>query len=232
MTTNTKETSAPDKAVVLLSGGMDSAVCLAIARQRGFSCHALSFDYGQRHRIELEAAKNVAESLGVADHAVIAFDLRRWGGSALTSNDIEVPQAGGKSPPVTYVPARNLIFLSFAASWAESIEARDVFIGVNSLDYSGYPDCRPKFIDAFTACANLGTRAADQGWEYDIHAPLQNMTKADIVRKGLDFGVDFSLTTSCYDPKPDGRPCGRCDSCSLRAKGFDEAKTDDPVIHQ
>ena len=212
----------------LLSGGLDSSTCLALARREGYECYALSFDYGQRHRIELEAAARVAQSLGAARHVVAHIDLRQIGHSALTS-ELAVPK--GRSPqdmshgiPVTYVPARNTIFLSFALAWAEVLEAPDIFIGVNALDYSGYPDCRPEFIEAFTRMANLATKAGVEGaLAIRIHTPLIRLSKAEIVKLGRDLGLDFSLTHSCYDPDPEGRPCGQCDSCLLRRKGFEEA---------
>ena len=223
------------KAVCLLSGGLDSSTCLAIARNEGYRCYALSFDYGQRHKIELAAAERVAKSLGVADHRVIRLDLRMFGGSALTS-DVEVPKGRplaemSRAIPVTYVPARNTIFLSFAMAWAEVLEASDVFIGANALDYSGYPDCRPEFLHAFERMANLATKAGVEGrTKLVIHAPLLDLSKADIVRKARDLGLDISLTHSCYDPDEFGRPCGQCDSCLLRAKGFAEAGFRDPVF--
>ena len=223
------------KAVVLLSGGLDSATALAIARREGFDTYALSFDYGQRHRIELDAAKRVAAALGARDHVVVAFDLRRFGGSALTS-DIAVPKdrtpaAMAHGIPVTYVPARNTIFLSFALAYAETLGASDIFIGVNALDYSGYPDCRPEFIAAFEAMANLATKAGVEGSQrLTIHSPLAAMTKADIVREGVALGVDYGLTMSCYDPSPQGAPCGACDSCVLRARGFAGAGVADPLL--
>jgi 7-cyano-7-deazaguanine synthase len=222
-------------AVVLLSGGLDSTTVLAIARAQGFVPHALSFRYGQRHAVELEAAARVAESQGVAEHVIAEIDLRRFGGSALTA-DLAVPK--GRDPgameqdiPVTYVPARNTVFLSFALAWAEVLEAGDIFIGVNALDYSGYPDCRPEYIAAFETLANLATAAGVEGRQrYRIHAPLIEMSKAEIIRAGLALGVDYGLTSSCYDPGPDGRPCGACDSCRLRAKGFAEAGVSDPLL--
>lgn len=220
------------KAVVLLSGGLDSATCLAIAKSEWFECYALSFDYGQRHECELLAAKTIAGAMGVADHVVIKIDLRKWGGSALTS-DIAVPDAGGAAGiPVTYVPARNIIFLSFATGWAEVLGAKDIFIGVNSVDYSGYPDCRPRFIEAFRQCANIGTKAEDEGWQFNIHAPLQTLDKSAIIRRGTALGVDYSLTHSCYNPGADGHACGRCDSCSIRRKGFEAAGIPDPTNYQ
>ena len=220
------------KAVVLLSGGLDSATVLAIARSEGFNVHALSFDYGQRHRIELDAAKRLAQRLG-ARHSVISFDLRQFGGSALTSESA-VPKDRASTEmstgiPITYVPARNTIFLSFALGLAEVIGASDIFLGVNALDYSGYPDCRPEFIAAFQALANLATKSGVEGQRFTIHAPLIQMTKAQIVAKGVELGVDYALTTSCYDPSPDGAACGRCDSCQLRRKGFAEAGIADPT---
>jgi len=212
------------RAVVLLSGGLDSATTLAIARREGFQCHALSFRYGQRHGAELEAAKRVAEHLGAAEHVILDIDLRQFGGSALTS-DIPVPKdrALDDTIPITYVPARNTIFLSFALAWAEVLGAQDIFIGVNALDYSGYPDCRPEYIAAFQKMAGLATKAGVEGSRLRIHTPLIHMTKAQIIRKGRELGVDFDMTLSCYDPSPTGAPCGRCDSCQLRAKGFAEA---------
>lgn len=222
-------------AVVLLSGGLDSTTVLAIARAQGFVPHTLSFRYGQRHAVELESAARVAASMGVAEHVVAEIDLRRFGGSALTA-DLAVPK--GRDPgemesdiPVTYVPARNTVFLSFALAWAEVLEAGDIFIGVNALDYSGYPDCRPEYIAAFETLANLATAAGVEGRQrYRIHAPLIEMSKAEIIRTGLALGVDYGLTSSCYDPGPDGRPCGACDSCRLRAKGFAEAGVSDPLL--
>jgi 7-cyano-7-deazaguanine synthase len=216
------------KAVCLLSGGLDSATCLAWARKRGYETYALSFDYGQRHRVELEAAKRVAEAMGAAAHRVAKIDLRVFGHSALT-DEIEVPKGRdeaemGHGIPITYVPARNTIFLSFALAWAEVLEANDIFIGVNALDYSGYPDCRPEFIEAFEAMANLATKTGVEGiTRVKIHTPLLKLSKADIVRMGLELGVPFGMTHSCYDPDWAGKPCGQCDSCLLRAKGFREA---------
>jgi 7-cyano-7-deazaguanine synthase len=211
------------KAVVLLSGGVDSATTLAMARAEGWVCHALTFDYGQRHRVELEAAKKVAASLGVEEPLVIRFDLRGIGGSALTS-DMEVPKTGVTGDiPVTYVPARNTIFLSFALGWAEALGAADIFIGATAVDYSGYPDCRPGYLRAFEEMANLATKAGVEGGvRFRIHAPLIEMSKAEIIRTGRELGLDYSLTWSCYDPRPDGTPCGECDSCRLREKGFRE----------
>jgi len=222
------------KAVVLLSGGLDSATVLAIARSQGYELYALSFRYGQRHVFELEAAARVAASIGVADHRTAAIDLRVFGGSALTS-DIEVPKGRTADEmshgiPVTYVPARNTIFLSFALAWAEVLGSSDIFIGVNALDYSGYPDCRPEFIEAFEKMANLATKAGVEGRQaLKIHTPLIALTKAQIIQKGLELGVDYALTSSCYDPSATGKPCGQCDSCVLRQKGFKENGIEDPV---
>jgi 7-cyano-7-deazaguanine synthase len=221
------------KAVVLYSGGLDSATTLAIARAEGFAPHTMSFDYGQRHSIELTRAAEYATRLGAAEHQVVRIDLRQIGGSALTS-DLAVPKdgAGENEIPVTYVPARNTIFLSFALAWAEVLGAFDIFIGVNALDYSGYPDCRPEYIAAFETMANLATRAGVQGeGRYRIHTPLIQLTKAQIIRRGLELGVDYGLTHSCYDPTPAGEACGRCDSCRLRLKGFREAGIEDPVAY-
>jgi 7-cyano-7-deazaguanine synthase len=225
------------KAVVLLSGGLDSSTVLAIARSQGYELYALSFSYGQRHIIELEAAKRVAASIGVADHRVAAIDLRVFGGSALTA-DIAVPKgrtAGEMEHgiPITYVPARNTIFLSFALAWAEVLGSSDIFIGVNALDYSGYPDCRPEFIEAFEKMANLATKAGVEGRQaLKIHTPLIALSKAQIVAKGVELGVDYGLTSSCYDPSPTGEPCGQCDSCLLRQKGFRENGLVDPLHYQ
>jgi 7-cyano-7-deazaguanine synthase len=226
---------AKPNAVVLLSGGLDSATALAIAVSEGYAAHAISFRYGQRHVVELECAARVAAALGAREHLIVDFDLRRFGGSALTA-DIDVPK--GRSPsdmahgiPVTYVPARNTIFLSFALACAETRGATDVFLGVNALDYSGYPDCRPEYIAAFERMANLATRAGVEGTQrFVLHTPLIALTKADIIRRGLSLGVDFALTCSCYDPAPDGAPCLRCDACLLRQKGFAEAGVADPLL--
>ena len=222
------------KAVCLLSGGLDSSTTLALARRDGFDCYALSFDYGQRHRVELDSAARVAKSLGAAQHLVVRMDLRVFGGSALTS-DIDVPK--GRLPaemtadiPITYVPARNTVFLSFALAWAEVLGASDIYIGVNALDYSGYPDCRPEYIEAYERLANLATKAGVEGTaRFQIHAPLLHLTKAEIIRAGAEAGVDFSLTHSCYDPTPEGLACGACDSCILRRRGFEEAGLRDPA---
>jgi len=222
-------------AVCLLSGGLDSSTCLALARREGYECYALSFDYGQRHRVELEAAARVAAALGAREHRTAVIDLRAFGGSALTA-EIDVPKHRsaadiGQGIPVTYVPARNTIFLSYALAWAEVLEASDIFIGVNALDYSGYPDCRPEFIHAFERMANLATKSGVEGrTRIEIHTPLIALGKAEIVRLAAELGLDFELTHSCYDPGLDGRACGECDSCLLRAKGFAEAGISDPVV--
>ena len=221
------------RAVCLLSGGLDSSVCLALAQRQGFECYALSFDYGQRHRVELESAARVAQSLGALRHLVMPIDLRVFGGSALTSK-IAVPKGRSAAQmaaeiPVTYVPARNTVFLSLALAWAEVLGCSDIFIGVNALDYSGYPDCRPEYIEAFEKMANLATKAGVEGrMGLKIHTPLIRLSKAEIVKLGAQLGLDFSLTHSCYDPDEAGRPCGQCDSCVLRRKGFDEAGVKDP----
>ncbi|HRO60068.1 MAG TPA: 7-cyano-7-deazaguanine synthase QueC [Burkholderiaceae bacterium] len=223
------------KAVVLLSGGLDSTTVLAIARSQGYEPCALSFRYGQRHAIELERARDVAQAMGVTNHVVAEIDLRVFGGSALTG-DAEVPKGRrgdeiGGGIPVTYVPARNTIFLSFALAYAEVLGATDIFIGVNALDYSGYPDCRPEYIEAYERMANLATRAGVEGGRpLKIHAPLSSMSKADIIREGVALGVDYSITCSCYDPGPEGQPCGGCDACLLRARGFAEAGLQDPLL--
>ena len=226
------------KAVVLLSGGLDSATTLAVANSEGFQCYALTFAYGQRHKREIEAAKKVAESLGAALHRIIDIDLVKFGGSALTDEAIDIPKDragldGLTQIPVTYVPARNTIFLSYALAWAEILDAFDIFIGVNSTDYSGYPDCRAEFIAAFEKTANLATAAAveDKG-RYIIHTPIIEMTKAQIIHTGTKLGVNYSLTHSCYDPDEQGRSCGRCDSCRLRLKGFAEAGHEDPIEYK
>ena len=224
------------KAVILLSGGLDSATCLALAREEGFSPYALSFRYGQRHEFELDSAKAVASSLGVSGHVITNIDLRAFGSSALT-DDIDVPKDSDKFSitediPITYVPARNTIFLSFSLAYAEVIGANDIYIGVNALDYSGYPDCRPEYINSFQNMANLATRAGVEGdGSIIIHTPLINMTKAEIIRKGTQLGVDYSLTHSCYDPKVDGTSCGHCDACLLRLKGFKEVGLTDPLTY-
>jgi 7-cyano-7-deazaguanine synthase len=222
-------------AVVLLSGGLDSTTTLAIAIDSGYEAYALSFDYGQRHHVEIEAARKVATALGVKDHRIAKIDMRVFGGSALTDN-IDVPKARSgeaiaEGIPITYVPARNTIFLSYALGWAEVLNAGHIFIGVNALDYSGYPDCRPEYIAMFEMLANLGTKAGVEGMRFQIHAPLIKMSKAQIVRKAADLKVDLSLTHSCYDPAADGRACGECDSCQLRRKGFEEAGLTDPIAY-
>ncbi len=222
------------KAVVLSSGGIDSTTVMAMAKHEGFEIHSLSFFYGQRHAVELEAARKVADTLGAARHLVINIDLNKIGGSSLT-NDMDVPKARdervmSREIPVTYVPARNTIFLSFALAWAELLESSDIFIGVTAIDYSGYPDCRPEYIHAFERMANLATRAGVEGiTKIKINTPLIRLTKAQIIKKGIGLGVDYSLTHSCYDPSPQGLACGRCDSCFLRKKGFKEAGIDDPT---
>ncbi|MEQ1887177.1 MAG: 7-cyano-7-deazaguanine synthase QueC [Bryobacteraceae bacterium] len=223
------------KAVVLLSGGLDSATVAALAIAEGFKVHAISFSYGQRHSIELESARQVASALNIAEHRVVSIDLRAFGGSALTA-DLGVPK--GRAPaemsdgiPITYVPARNTIFLSFALAWAEVLGAYDIYLGVNALDYSGYPDCRPEFIAAFETMANLATKAGVEGKiRMTIHVPLISMSKAEIIREGITLGVDYSLTSSCYDPSPTGVPCGQCDSCLLRMKGFADNGLQDPLL--
>ncbi|MBX3315353.1 MAG: 7-cyano-7-deazaguanine synthase QueC [Phycisphaeraceae bacterium] len=231
--------SAP-RAVVLLSGGLDSAVTLAVAQSQGLTCHAISFDYGQRHKIELEAARKIASHLHAADHRIIPLDLRLIGGSALTA-DIDVPKhgsggaaVGGQSGdpsaiPITYVPARNLVFLSIALGLAEVLAARDIFIGANAVDYSGYPDCRPAFIESFERTANLATKDGVEARPFRVRAPLIDLSKADIIRRGHELGLDLSLTTSCYDPDPRGLACGSCDSCRIRIKGFADANIPDPT---
>ncbi len=219
-------------AVVLVSGGLDSATALAVARSRGLECHALSFDYSQRHVVELDAARVVAKALGATSHRVVEVDLRAFGGSALTTDDIAVPREGTDGIPVTYVPARNTIFLSFALAFAEIIGAREIFIGANAVDYSGYPDCRPEFIEAFERLANLATKVGVEGESFHVRAPLMAMTKAEIIREGIRLGVDYGLTWSCYDPRhaPGGpRACGACDSCRIRRRGFVDAGVPDPT---
>ncbi len=229
---------ADKKAVILLSGGLDSATTLAIARSEAFECHALTFRYGQRHKREIEAAKKIADSLGAAEHRIIDIDLAQFGGSALTDSAIEVPKDrtdldNHDQIPPTYVPARNTIFLSYALAWAEVLRVFDIFIGVNTTDYSGYPDCRGEFITAFEKTANLATAAAVQHQgRYKIHTPIINMTKAEIILTGTELGVDYSLTHSCYDPDQQGRSCGRCDSCKLRLKGFAEAGLKDSIEYR
>jgi 7-cyano-7-deazaguanine synthase len=223
----------PSKAVILLSGGIDSSTALAVARERGFELYALTVDYRQRHRVELLAARRVAAALDVHEHRVIDLDLTAFGGSALTSA-IEVPKESNPASsaiPVTYVPARNTIFLSLALAWAEVLEAFHIFVGVNAIDYSGYPDCRPEFVSAFENLANLATKAGVEGARFHVEAPLINLTKAGIIRLGARLGLDYSITHSCYDPSPEGKACGRCDSCRIRRKGFLDAGITDPTIY-
>jgi 7-cyano-7-deazaguanine synthase len=221
------------KAVVLLSGGLDSATCLAIAKSEGFACHCLSVDYGQRHAAELAAAARVAAALGAAEHRVIHLDMAQFGGSALTDPGIAVPTAGVQPGiPVTYVPARNTIMLALALGWAEILGARDLFVGVNAVDYSGYPDCRPEFIRAFETLANLATKAGVEGHALTVHAPLIDLSKADIVRRGASLGIDYALTVSCYQADEAGRACGLCDACRLRRDGFAAAGLPDPTTYK
>ena len=226
----------PRPAVVLLSGGLDSTTVLAVARREGFTPYAMTFRYGQRHAVEIEAARRVASAHDVANHVVVDIDLRLWGGSALTG-DVAVPKDRDVAHPtdeipVTYVPARNTIFLSFALAWAETLNAPAIFIGVNALDCSGYPDCRPEYVAAFEQMANLATRAGVEGTQrLTIHAPLQHLSKAEIIRLGHELGVDYAITTSCYDPAPDGTACGRCDACQLRRRGFADAGAADPIAY-
>ncbi|SFW15604.1 preQ(0) biosynthesis protein QueC [Pseudomonas sp. NFACC19-2] len=215
------------KAVILLSGGLDSATVVAMAKAEGYSCYSMSFDYGQRHRAELQAAERVARQLGVVEHKVIGLNLNGIGGSALTDSSIAVPESPTEGIPATYVPARNTVFLALALGWAEVLEARDIFIGVNAVDYSGYPDCRPEFVEAFERMANLATRAGVEGQGFAIRAPLQQMGKGEIIQTGMRLGVDYALTVSCYQADDDGRACGKCDSCRLRAAGFAAAGVPD-----
>ncbi len=217
------------KAVILLSGGLDSATVVAMAKADGYDCYTMSFDYGQRHRAELQAAERVARQQGVIEHKVIGLNLNGIGGSALTDSSIEVPEAPSEGIPVTYVPARNTVFLSLALGWAEVLGARDIFIGVNAVDYSGYPDCRPEFVEAFERMANLATKAGVEGDGFRIQAPLQFLSKAQIIEAGIAQGVDYSLTVSCYQADEDGRACGKCDSCRLRSEGFIAAGISDPT---
>lgn len=221
------------RAIVLLSGGLDSATTLALARTQGFACFALTFAYGQRHAIEIDAARQVAAQLDAIDHKVVTIDLRAFGGSALTA-EIDVPHglSDASVTPVTYVPARNTIFLAYALAWAEVVGAYDIFIGVNAVDYSGYPDCRPEFLAAFQRLAQFATRAGVEGGDYKIHAPLVDMPKDQIIRTGLELGVDYALTRSCYDPDDAGRACGQCESCILRRRGFEAAGIDDPTPYK
>ena len=226
----TEQSVVTDKrAVILLSGGLDSATVVAMARAEGYSCYTMSFDYGQRHRAELDAAARVARDLGAVEHKVIGLNLDGIGGSALTDCSIDVPEAPSEGIPVTYVPARNTVFLSLALGWAEVLQARDIFIGVNAVDYSGYPDCRPEFVEAFEVMANLATKAGVEGNGFRIQAPLQSLSKAQIVQAGVKLGVDYSLTVSCYQADAQGRACGKCDSCRLRAEGFAAAGISDPT---
>jgi 7-cyano-7-deazaguanine synthase len=220
------------RAVVLLSGGLDSATALAVARAEGYDCYALSLDYGQRHIAELNAAHRVAESLGVLEHKILPIDLTSIGGSALTDTSIAVPEDGGEGIPVTYVPARNTIFLSLALGWAEVLGAHDLFVGVNAVDYSGYPDCRPEYIAAFERLANLATKAGVEGTRFHVHAPLIELTKAQIIALGTKLGVDYGLTVSCYQADEQGRACGHCDSCRFRAEGFRQAGVPDPTPYR
>ncbi|MBT9300921.1 7-cyano-7-deazaguanine synthase QueC [Pseudomonas sp. TAE6080] len=225
----TEQTTDQKRAVILLSGGLDSATVVAMARAEGYSCYTMSFDYGQRSHAELDAAARVARDLGVVEHKVIGLNLNGIGGSALTDSSIDVPEAPTEGIPVTYVPARNTVFLSLALGWAEVLNARDIFIGVNAVDYSGYPDCRPEFVESFERMANLATKAGVEGHGFRIQAPLQNLSKADIVKAGVRLGVDYSLTVSCYQADNDGRACRKCDSCRLRAEGFQAAGITDPT---
>jgi 7-cyano-7-deazaguanine synthase len=220
------------QAVVLVSGGLDSATALAMAKSQGYDCYALSFDYGQRHRCELEAAKRVIQKIGVTEHKILHLDLVGITGSALTDPSVAVPRQPTEGIPVTYVPARNTIFLSLALGWAEVIKAFNIFIGVNAVDYSGYPDCRPEFIEAFEKTANLATKLGVEQHAFKISTPLIKMSKAEIIQHGIALGVDYGLTVSCYDPDADGKACGACESCRLRAKGFEEAGIDDPTRYQ
>ncbi|MBN2646867.1 MAG: 7-cyano-7-deazaguanine synthase QueC [Thiotrichales bacterium] len=226
--------SSVSKAIILLSGGLDSATVLAFAKAQGFECHTISFDYGQRHGVELDAAVRLATRLGAASHRVMNIDMRQIGGSALTDSQLAVPITGVQSQqiPITYVPARNTVFLSYALALAEVIEAQDIFIGVNSVDYSGYPDCRPEFIEAFAKMANLATKAAVEGRALRIQTPLMTLSKAQIIQMGIGLGVDYALTVSCYQADAEGRACGMCDSCRLRKQGFVEAGVADPTVYQ
>lgn len=226
------------KAVVLLSGGMDSTTTLAVAKREGFEVYALSFDYGQRNSLEIKRAEKIAKFFGIKDHLIVPIDLKKIGGSSLTSNEISLPKGRergeiGKEIPSTYVPARNTIFLSYALAWAEVLEAEDIFIGVNAVDCSGYPDCRLAYINAFEQMANLATKAGVEGkLKFKIRTPLINLSKAEIIKKGIELGVDYSLTHSCYDPLPNGSACGECDSCKLRLKGFEDAGVKDPILYR
>lgn len=219
------------RAVILVSGGLDSTTVLAMAKQQGYACYTLSFDYGQRHRAELVAADRVSEALGDVEHKVVTLNLDSIGGSALTDSDIDVPEAETEGIPVTYVPARNTVFLSIALGWAEVLGAQDIFIGVNAVDYSGYPDCRPDYIEAFEVMANLATRSGVEGQRLTIHTPLMDLSKGDIIKQGMALGVDYSLTVSCYQATDSGLACGRCDSCRLRRQGFEDACIPDPTFY-
>jgi 7-cyano-7-deazaguanine synthase len=221
-----------NRAVVLLSGGLDSATVLAIAVSQGYECYALSLDYGQRHNTELNAASKIAEKMGVKSHQIISLDLRKFGGSALTDDSIDVPTEMTNDIPVTYVPARNTIFLSLALAWAETLQARDIFVGVNAVDYSGYPDCRPEYIRSFEDMANLATKAGVEGDRFSIKAPLIQMSKSEIIQTGHKLGVDYALTVSCYQADAQGKACGKCDSCRLRRQGFEQAGVADPTDYQ
>ena len=221
------------KAIVLLSGGLDSTTTLAIAKSEGFDCYALSFDYGQKQISELISAKNIAKQFGVVEHRIMSISLADIGGSALTDSNIDIPKYNESSEiPITYVPARNTVFLSFALAWAEVIGSQSIFIGVNALDYSGYPDCRPEYIKAYEVMANLATKQSIEGTKLNIHTPLIHLTKAKIITKGLSLGIDYSKTTSCYQANSDGEACGECDACVLRRNGFDEADVEDPTMYQ
>ena len=220
------------KAIVLVSGGLDSTTTLAIARDQGFNCYALSFDYGQRHVAELTAAKRVAETYSCIDHKIITLDLRQIGGSALTDNMINVPESPSEGIPVTYVPARNTLFLSYALAWAEVLKTNDIFIGVNAVDYSGYPDCRPEYIEAYEHLARLATKAGVEGALFKIHTPLIHLSKAEIIKQGTELGVDYAITVSCYQADNEGRACAVCDSCRFRKEGFEAAKITDPTRYQ
>ncbi|MGH8611303.1 MAG: 7-cyano-7-deazaguanine synthase QueC [Gammaproteobacteria bacterium] len=219
------------RTIALVSGGLDSATCLALAKHQGFDCYALSFNYGQRHGAELEAARRVAAAIGVVRHKIIFIDLRQFGGSALTDDAIQIPLTPSENIPVTYVPARNTIFLSYALAWAEVTECYDIFIGVNAVDYSGYPDCRPEYIQAYQAMARLATKAGVEGRPVRLHTPLIHLTKAEIVKKGVELGIDYGLTVSCYQADAQGRACGVCEACRLRAEGFKAAGVADPTIY-
>lgn len=221
-----------ERAVVLVSGGLDSATALAIARHEGYACHALSLEYGQRHGVELEAARRVAETVGAVEHRVVGVDIGAFGGSALTDPTRALPESPTDGIPITYVPARNTVFLSLALAWAETLHARHIFMGVNAVDYSGYPDCRPAFIAAFERLANLATKMGVEGERIEIHTPLIRLTKAEIIQRGTELGVDFSDTVSCYQPNRDGEACGRCDSCRIRRDGFEAAGLPDPTRYQ